>query len=704
MSQERLKLVDVAWLDRHLADPQMRIIDVRATIPDLELGYPYGHIPGAVYLDMRELFTTVNGVPGRLVGQSTVEEVLGRLGLNHQSRPVIYDEGFGPLAGQLAWLLDYYGNRDVHILVGGWEAWEEAGGRVSTETVTPEPTLYHADPQGAKLATANWIAAHLGHPDVVLLDVRTEAEFERGRLPGAVHLPYDVTLADGIPAVDFTAPALRPVGELRCLFHDLGVTPDKEIVVYCETAARSAHTYVVLRWLGYPRVRNYEGSWAEWSRRPDLPIEGQVEEGASVGEGAVGPCGLPLAPVTPAAPVSGDGQFRRRSRDEVVAQARGRITEVDVLTLKQRLDAVSRADAGEPWVLVDIRERDEWQQGHIPGAHFIPRGFLELQIEDLVPDRDAPIIVYCAGGVRSALGALALRQMGYTRVESLVGGFQAWKSAGFPFVVPRVLTDTQRVRYSRHILLPEVGEAGQIKLLEAKVVLIGAGGLGSPSALYLAAAGVGTLGIVDHDVVDLSNLQRQILHKTEDTGRAKVESAADTLHGINPDVEVVSHHLLLDSTNALEVLRDYDIVINGSDNFPTRYLVNDACVMLEKPLVDASIFQFEGQATVFDPARGGPCYRCLFPDPPPPGEVPSCAEAGVLGVLPGIMGSLQAMEAIKLILGTGEPLVGRLLLYDALGGEFREVSVSRRPDCPVCGEQPVVTELIDYHEFCGLPA
>ncbi len=383
--------------------------------------------------------------------------------------------------------------------------------------------------------------------------------------------------------------------------------------------------------------------------------------------------------------------------DHLIRQVKNQIREIDVHTLKQRLDA------GDALVLVDVREFDEYAQGALPGARHVPRGFLELDIETVAPDHATPLALYCATGIRSALGARTLQEMGYTDVVSVAGGFERWKSAGYPFVVPRTMTDDQRRRYSRHTMIPEIGEQGQLQLLDAKVLLIGAGGLGSPAAMYLAAAGVGTLGIVDFDVVDVSNLQRQILHHMDDVGRPKVETAAEAIAALNPDVKVVPHRLLLRSDNALDVIRGYDVVVNGSDNFPTRYLVNDACAMLGIPLVDGSIYRFDGQVTVFDPARGGPCYRCVYPDPPPPGEVPSCAEGGVLGVLPGIVGSLQAGEALKLILGIGEPLTGRLLLFDALEGHFRQVKVRKNPACPVCGENPTITQLIDYEEFCGIP-
>ncbi len=394
----------------------------------------------------------------------------------------------------------------------------------------------------------------------------------------------------------------------------------------------------------------------------------------------------------------------RLNRDQLVNLAKSQITEISAAQLKQKLDA------GEQLTLVDVRERDEFVQGHLPDATFIPRGYLELQIEQHQPNRDDPVVLYCAGGVRSALAARNLQEMGYKNVISLIGGFNGWKNAGFSFKVPTFLNEEQRIRYSRHTMLNEVGEAGQIKLLDSKVLLIGAGGLGSPAALYLAAAGVGTIGIIDFDTVDQSNLQRQVLHGLKDVGRTKVDSAHDRLVDLNPDIKVIGHQVPLTSDNALEIIRGYDMVLNGSDNFPTRYLVNDACQFLKKPLVDASIFMFEGQATVFQPTdhehgiEGGPCYRCLYPDPPPPGEVPSCAEAGVLGVLPGIVGSIQAVEAIKLILGIGEPLVGKLLMIDTLDMSFRTLKIQRNPDCPVCGDHPTITELIDYEQFCGMPS
>ncbi len=382
---------------------------------------------------------------------------------------------------------------------------------------------------------------------------------------------------------------------------------------------------------------------------------------------------------------------------DLLDRARQSVKEIDVRQLHHALSGEN------PPLLVDIRELDEWQQGTVAGAIFIPRGNLEFYIEDEAFNRDTPIALMCAGGVRSVFAAKSLQDMGYTDVVSVAGGFEAWKNAGFPFDVPQTLSAERRARYARHIIMPEVGETGQLKLLNAKVLLIGAGGLGSPAAIYLAAAGVGTIGLVDFDAVDTSNLQRQIIHRLDAVGTPKVQSAAETIARLNPDVHVIGHQVQLTSQNALEIIQNYDIVLNGSDNFPTRYLVNDACVLLGKPLVDASIFRFDGNVTVYDTAHGSPCYRCRYPDPPPPGEVPSCAEGGVLGVLPGIIGSLQAVEAIKLIVGIGTPLIGRSLQYDALEAEFREFRVRKNPDCPVCGAHPTVTELIDYQEFCGIP-
>jgi len=321
-----------------------------------------------------------------------------------------------------------------------------------------------------------------------------------------------------------------------------------------------------------------------------------------------------------------------------------------------------------------------------------------------VPARDAPIVLYCQGGTRSLLAGRTLAEMGYTNLRSLAGGFDAWKSAGLPVEVPVRLSDSQRARYSRHLLIPEVGEAGQAKLLSSKVLLIGAGGLGSPAALYLAAAGVGRLGIVDDDTVDASNLQRQVLHSTERVGLPKTESAKIAIRGLNADVEVVEHRVRLVRENAMELFAKYDVIVDGSDNFGTRYLVNDTCVLLKKPNVHGSIFRFDGQATTFVPGGKNPCYRCLFPEPPPPELAPSCQEAGVLGALPGIIGVIQSIEALKLLLGKGEPLVGRLLLYDALEQRFREVTYQRDPACPACGDHPMTELLADYSEAaCALP-
>ncbi len=392
------------------------------------------------------------------------------------------------------------------------------------------------------------------------------------------------------------------------------------------------------------------------------------------------------------------------SFSDLLSQVKRSIREVSVDETKAQ---VIQGAAGERPVLVDIRERDEYEQGFIPRAEWIPRGFLEMKIEDLVPERDREVILYCAGGNRSALAARSLQELGYSKVSSMAGGFRAWKQAGHAFDRPRSLTAEQIKRYSRHIMLPEVGELGQGKLLDAKVLCLGAGGLGSPSALYLAAAGVGTIGMVDDDLVDESNLQRQILHNMERLGMPKVESARMTLQALNPDVKVIAHQTRLNSENILEILAGYDLVVDGADNFPTRYLLNDAALKLGKPVVHASIFRFEGQITTFlsntEPGEEhGPCYRCLYPDPPPPGMAPSCQEAGVLGVLPGIIGTLQANEALKIILGAGQSLSGRLMVFDALGAKFRTLKLRKDPECRVCSKRPEEIELIDYEAFCSL--
>src|SRR5712692_5238280 len=380
---------------------------------------------------------------------------------------------------------------------------------------------------------------------------------------------------------------------------------------------------------------------------------------------------------------------------ELLSNVKKDIREVSVSDVKRLMD--QRA----PMKLIDVRESEEFSNGKLPGAISVPRGFLELRIEEKAK-RDEPIVLYCAGGTRSALAAKTLREMGYENVASMAGGFNRWSDSGFPVEKPFVLTAEQKERYRRHLVIPEVGEEGQAKLLKSKVLLMGAGGLGSPAALYLAAAGVGTLGVVDMDVVDLSNLQRQVVHTQDRAGMPKTESAKQAINALNPDVKVIPFQERLTSQNVREILSGFDLVVDGGDNFPTRYLLNDACVVLGKPNIHGSIFRFEGQVTTFVPGKG-PCYRCLYPAPPPAEFAPSCAEAGVLGVLPGIIGLLQANEALKLLLGVGEPLIGRLLTFDALGTRISELKLRRDPQCPVCADGAKV-EFIDYEQFCATAA
>jgi molybdopterin/thiamine biosynthesis adenylyltransferase/rhodanese-related sulfurtransferase len=369
-----------------------------------------------------------------------------------------------------------------------------------------------------------------------------------------------------------------------------------------------------------------------------------------------------------------------KSYADLLREARAKIKEVTI----QEVDALPGGAAA----LVDVREASEWEQGHLPGAVHISKSYIEQQIEAAVPDRDAPVILYCAGGIRSLFAAETLEQMGYSNVASMSGGFQAWKGAGLPWESPTILTADQKQRYSRHLLIPEVGSEGQARLLGSKALLIGAGGLGSPAALYLAAAGVGTIGIVDFDVVDLSNLQRQVIHTTDRVGDRKVESARTTINALNPDVTVVPHEEMLVAENVERIIRGYDVILDGTDTFETRYILNDAAVAAGIPVVHASVFRFEGQLTTFIPYEG-PCYRCLYPTPPPPELAPGCSVAGVLGVVPGIMGLLQANEVLKLLLGIGDTLAGRLLLFDALETTFTELKLRRDPNCPVCSTEAV---------------
>jgi molybdopterin/thiamine biosynthesis adenylyltransferase/rhodanese-related sulfurtransferase len=384
---------------------------------------------------------------------------------------------------------------------------------------------------------------------------------------------------------------------------------------------------------------------------------------------------------------------------ELIRQIKQQVEEVDPAQVSEHL--------GNGITLIDVRDSEEWDRGHIPGAVHVPRGYLESRIEGAVSDRGQRVVLYCATGQRSALAAHTLRELlGYQNVASMTGGITLWKDRGYKVELPKVLTREQKERYGRHLLLPELGAEGQARLLDAKVLLLGAGGLGSPTALYLAAAGVGTLGIVDDDDVDLSNLQRQVIHTTRGVGTPKVDSAEAAINALNPDVEVVKYPVRLDASNIMEIIQGYDVIVDGVDNFPTRYLLNDATVRLGIPVVSASILGFDGQLSIFAP-HDGPCYRCLYPVPPPAELAPSCGANGVLGVLPGTMGLLQATEVVKLVAGIGEPLIGRLLLYEALSATFTELKVRRDPECPICSRDPEeitddeVGVFPDYEAFCA---
>ena len=375
---------------------------------------------------------------------------------------------------------------------------------------------------------------------------------------------------------------------------------------------------------------------------------------------------------------------------DLLNAAKAEITEIEPQEVAKRLDY---------YTLLDVREPEEYEQGAVPGAVHVARGQLEFSVEGQLTNKNAPIAVYCAGGVRSAFAAKTLQDLGYSDVVSVIGGFNRWKDDGLVWKTPRTMNSDQRNRYQRHLLLPEVGEKGQQKLFDAKVLMLGAGGLGSPAALYLAAAGVGTIGIIDMDVVDASNIQRQILHNHDRVGMRKVDSARMTLEALHPDLVVKTYDTRLNAENILDIIDGYDVIVDGTDNFPTRYLVNDAALLKKIPVVHGSIFRFEGQATIFAPYVG-PCYRCMIPEPPPAELAPSCAEAGVLGVLPGIIGSIQAIETIKLILDLGEPLIGRLLSYDSLDQSFRTFKVRRDPQCPACGENAGPIIIAEYDDLC----
>ncbi|HEY8082071.1 MAG TPA: molybdopterin-synthase adenylyltransferase MoeB [Solirubrobacterales bacterium] len=381
------------------------------------------------------------------------------------------------------------------------------------------------------------------------------------------------------------------------------------------------------------------------------------------------------------------------------AQITQQVEEIEPFEASQEIE-------GGDVVLIDTREPHEFQEARLEGGKLVPPGLLGDEIATAAPDKSARTILYCRSGNRSYKAAEQMQALGYENVASMAGGILAWQEQGLPVVATEGMTPEQRDRYSRHTLLPEVGVDGQLKMLNAKVLLVGAGGLGAPTALYLAAAGIGTMGLVDDDVVDASNLQRQVIHNTERIGMPKTESARLTIEALNPDINVVEHQGRLDASNIIEIIGEYDVIVDGADNFPTRYLLNDASVRLRKPVVSASILSFDGQISTFVPYEG-PCYRCLYPTPPPAELAPSCSANGVLGAMAGTMGLLQANEVLKLVLGIGEPLIGRLLLFEALSTRFTELKVRRDPECPICGENaPEVPDselgkFPDYELFCA---
>jgi molybdopterin/thiamine biosynthesis adenylyltransferase/rhodanese-related sulfurtransferase len=480
--------------------------------------------------------------------------------------------------------------------------------------------------------------------DFVLVDVREPEEIRQGTLPGAKALPRGYVATDAERVI--------------------GADKDAQVVAYCAGGVRSLFAAEELATLGYGNVSSMAGGFGRWS---DMGFDINESPAAFSSEQA------------PAAAVQGAA--------------------IGPNELKAQLDS------GLQFVVLDVRDADQVDSGRIAGSLHIARGFLELKIEANVPDKSTTIILHDQAGERAPAAAAALEQLGYSAVSVLTGGYAGWEAAGLPVDKPFVLSDEDRARYARHLNIPEVGPEGQAKLLQSRVLLIGAGGLGCPTAQYLAAAGIGTLGILDFDVVDESNLQRQVLHNIDTIGVAKVESAKRNLAKLNPGIKLVTHNTRIDSTNVEEIFSQYDVVVDGTDNFPTRYLINDCCVKLGIPNVHGSVYRFDGQVTVFAPTLGGPCYRCLYPEPPPPELAPSCAEAGVLGVLPGIIGCLQAMETIKVILNIGEAFVGKLLVYNALKAEkgFEVKKLFKDHECAYCAAEEF-PGFVDYDFFCSNPA